>query len=187
MTMRIFPILICGVLAWAATEIRDLNGKALRPLETPGKARVLFFISTDCPISNFYAPEIQRICRDYGTKGVGCSLMYEDIDVDASAVRKHLRDYGYVNVSAAIDGDRKIAGRANASVTPQAVIVDSGGKIRYRGRIDNFYADLGKPRREATVHDLRDALDAVLAGTPVANAETKAVGCYIVSPDVLKK
>ena len=185
--MRILPILICGALAWAATEIRDINGKAFRPLDTAGRASVLFFISTDCPISNFYAPEIQRICRDYGTKGVGCSLMYEDIDVNAGAVRKHLSDYGYTNVSAAIDGDRKISTRANASVTPQAVVVDGSGSIRYRGRIDNFYADLGKPRRQATVHDLRDALDAVLAGKPVANAETKAIGCYIVSPDVLKK
>jgi hypothetical protein len=148
---------------------------------------VLFFISTDCPISNFYAPEIQRICHDYGTKGVGCSLIYEDVEVTSNAVRKHLAEYGYAGVSTKIDSDRKIATHANASVTPQAAVVDSAGNIRYRGRIDNYYADLGKPRRQATVHDLRDALDAVLAGKTVAHPETKAVGCYIVSPDVLKK
>ena len=53
--------------------------------------------------------------------------------------------------------------------------------MKYRGRIDNQYAALGKPRRVVTVHDLRDALDAVLAGRPVANPETEAFGCFIAS------
>jgi hypothetical protein len=49
----------------------------------------------------------------------------------------------------------------------------------YRGRIDNRVADFGSTRPEATVHDLKDALDAVLAGRPVAVPFTKSVGCAI--------
>jgi hypothetical protein len=112
--------------------------------------------------------------------------MYEDVGVDAPSVRKHLSEYGYAGIPAAIDARRKIAGQARATVTPEAVIVDSRGEIRYRGRIDNFYADLGKPRQQVTAHDLRDALDAVLAGRSVPNPETRALGCAIVPPDIFK-
>jgi len=152
-----------------------------------GKSNVLFFISSDCPISNSYAPEIQRVCADYEKKGVSCSLVYEDVGPDESSVQKHLKEYGYTGIPAIIDGRRKIATRSRATVTPAAVVIDAKGDIRYRGRIDNFYAALGKPRQQVTVHDLRDALDAVLAGRPVANPETKALGCYIVPADILGK
>jgi hypothetical protein len=152
-----------------------------------GTVKVQFFISSDCPISNSYAPEIQRLCGEYGQQGVDCSLVYEDVGLDATSMRKHLNDYGYGAMPAVIDSNRKIANRAKATVTPEAVVIDSRGETRYRGRIDNFYAALGKPRQQVTIHDLRDALDAVLAGRPVANRETKALGCYIVPPDIFKK
>src|SRR5262249_28307631 len=152
-----------------------------------GAANILFYISSDCPISNSYAPEIQRLCEQYGSKGVGCSLFYEDVDLTTSAVRKHLEEYRYRGIPAAIDNARKVATEAKATVTPQAVVVDAKGDIRYRGRIDNFYADFGQPRRQVTVHDLRDSLDAILAGKPVANPETQVLGCYIVDPKLLRK
>ena len=154
---------------------------------TVDRAEVLFFVSTDCPIANSLAPEIQRICRDYAPKGVGCSLVYEDFQVDAAAIRKHLADYGYDSISTVIDTDRRVAREAGATITPEAVVIDSAGKVRYRGRINNSYADFGKPRQVVTVHDVRDALDAVLAGKTVANPETKALGCYIMPPDILRR
>jgi thiol-disulfide isomerase/thioredoxin len=171
--MRFACILICTTLALAAAP--------------PGGIRVQFFISSDCPISNSYAPVIQRLCGEYGAKGIGCSLVYEDVGLTAASMQKHLAEYGYARIAAVIDTTRKLAKRAGATVTPEAVVVDRRGEIRYRGRIDNFYADLGKPRQQVTAHDLRDALDAVLAGRTVANPETKAWGCYIVPPDILKK
>jgi len=152
-----------------------------------GKTNVLFFVSSDCPVSNSYAPEIQRLCNEYGMKGIACQLVYEDVGLDTTSMRKHLHEYRYDGMPAVIDGNRKIANRSRATVTPEAVVIDSRGEIRYRGRIDNFYAALGKPRQQVTAHDLRDALDAVLAGKPVPNPETKALGCYIVPPDILSK
>jgi hypothetical protein len=174
-------------------DIRDIDGRTLRPFDPAGKAGVVFFLTSDCPISNGYAQEIQRVCREYGARGVGCSLMYEDVEISASAsrldddVRRNLRDYGYAGLPAAVDRDRVIANHAKASVTPTAVVVDDAGAIRYRGRIDNFYAALGRPRQQVTERDLRDALDAVLAGRPVPRPETQAVGCFIVDPALLRK
>jgi hypothetical protein len=168
-------------------EVRDVHGHLYKPFRVEEKAQVLFFLSAECPISRFYAQEIQRICREYGTRGVNCALIYEDLPVNAAAIRAHLDEFGYRGIPAVTDGTGKIATQVNATITPQAVVIDRAGKIRYRGRIDNFYADLGKPRRAATVHDLRDALDAVVAGRVVTRPETTPVGCFIVSPDLFKE
>lgn len=65
-------------------------------------------------------------------------------------------------------------------MTPETVVIDRAGAVRYRGRIDNFYVAFGRSRQVVTVHDLRDALDAVLAGNPVANPTTEPIGCFIV-------
>jgi hypothetical protein len=189
--MNTATMLLSSVLtlmsAAASFQIRDVDGAFLHPFTPAGSANILFFISVDCPISNSYAPEIQRLCEHYGKQGVGCALMYEDLDLNPGAVRKHLQEYGYKAVPAVIDAERKVSGRAKADVTPEAVVVDAKGEIRYRGRIDNFYADFGKPRQQVTVHDLSDALDAVLAGRAVSIPETQPLGCYIVDPKPLSK
>jgi hypothetical protein len=168
-------------------QTRDIEGRPLVPFAPTGKANVILFVQTDCPISNSYAPEIQRICKAYAAKGISCSLAYEDVRVDAAAVRKHMADFSYHGVPATIDASRELADRAKATITPQAVVVDTRGAIRYRGRIDNFYASLGKPRQHVTEHDLTDALDAILAGKPVPKPETEAVGCFIARPQPRRK
>jgi thiol-disulfide isomerase/thioredoxin len=176
-----------ALLAAAVPTIRDLGGSLLNPFKPGGAVNVLFFITSDCPISNGYAPEIQNLCAEYERKGVRCTLLYEDVGIDRRSAQKHLNEFRYRGIPAGIDADRKIAKHAKATVTPQAVVIDSKGEIRYRGRINNFYADLGKPRQQITQHDLADAINAVLTGKPVPNPETQAVGCYIVSPDIVKQ
>ena len=186
-------IVLWGLVTLSAggtpVKIRDVDGRWLTPFQPAGKANVVFFVSGECPISNAYAPEIQRLCGQFASQGVGCSLIYEDLPPDAAAARRHLDEYGYRGrgISAAVDRTRAVARAAGASITPQAVIVDATGAIKYRGRIDNRYAALGKPRPQATTHDLSDAIDAALAGTTVAVPETQPVGCAIVPADFLRK
>ena len=135
------------VLAAGSLQIRAIDGAVLHPLEPTGVANVLFFVSTDCPVANGYAPEIQRICGAYAARGIACSLVYEDATLTAGDVRKHLDEYRYHGVAAAIDADGSLAAAVHATITPQAVVVDRRGTVRYSGRIDNFYAALGRPRR----------------------------------------
>src|SRR5690242_16867373 len=138
-------LLLCSAAGAAAGDrtaqirLRDVAGRELRPFATGGRASVVFFVATDCPVSNAYAPEIQRVCREYGPRGVGCSLIYEDIDNGTPQlldrqVRSHLHEYGYGDLDAAIDRSRSAAMAAKATITPTAVIVDRDGGIRYRGR-----------------------------------------------------
>lgn len=170
--------LTAGSLA-GSPAIRDIDGRLHTPFAPGGRASVLLFLTSDCPISNGYAPEIQRLCAAYASQGMRCLLLYEDVRITPAAVRTHLAAYRYAGVAAAVDGDRAIARAAGASVTPEAVVVDRAGTVRYRGRIDNLYVDLGRRRHVATVHDLRAAIEAVLADRPVATPRTEALGCYI--------
>jgi hypothetical protein len=155
-------------------------------LSQADRSHILFFVTSDCPISNFYSADIQALCAAYRPRNVACTLVYEDVGIDDAGVRKHVEEYGYRGMSTRIDRDRSTARRVGATITPQAVLVVDG-EVKYRGRIDNRYEAFGKPRRVVTAHDLRDALDAVLAGRAVPNPETPALGCAIVPPDLLRK
>lgn len=176
-----WPLLMA--LLTGSLQIRGIDGSVLRPLEPTGIANVLFFVATDCPVANSYAPEIQRICGAYAARGIACALIYEEATLTPGGVRKHLDEYRYQGLAAAIDADGSLAAAVHATVTPQVVVVDRRGTVRYSGRIDNFYAALGRPRRVVTAHDLQDALNAIVAGKPVVTPETQTIGCYIAPSD----
>ena len=180
---KISPLAILALcatsLSGASLAIQDINGVPRFPLHPDGKASVLFFITSDCPISNSYAPEIQRICSDYASKKVSCDLVYVDPDLKTADVKKHVADYGYSQAPAILDSAQKLVQAAGATITPEAAVISPSGQVLYLGRIDNVYAALGKRRPEATEKDLRKALDEILSGKPVSTPRTKAIGCYI--------
>ena len=171
--------ILTAALQPGAVLVRDIDGRERRPFDPAGAAGVLVFVSSDCPISNGYAPEIQRLCDGFMARGAGCLLVYEDSGITAEGVRSHLREFRYHDVPAVIDADRALAARARVTVTPEVAVVARGGAVRYRGRIDNRYVAAGRPRQVVTSHDLSDALDAVLNGRTVPHAETEAFGCFI--------
>lgn len=160
-------------------EFQTASGQRIEPLAVgTNKAVVVIFISTDCPISNAYAPEVNRIAAEYGPRGVAVRLVYADGDVTPASAQKHLADFSYTT-TAVLDPEQKLAARLGAKVTPEAFVVSSAGSTVYRGRIDDLYPALGKRRQQATERELRAALDAFLSGKPVAKPVTEAVGCYL--------
>jgi hypothetical protein len=199
--MRTRPVLVLCAVLWTSAltaasdglQVRGVDGRAFALFAPRGPASAIFFVATDCPISNWYAPTIQQVCADFAARGVDCTLVYEDVDLGATPaaldadVRTHLREYRYGSMTATVDRTRALATRARVTITPSVVLVDRGGAIRYRGRIDNAYADLGKLRQHVTSHDLRTSLDALLAGRPVPAPETDALGCYIADPAAIRR
>ena len=74
--------------------------------------------------------------------------------------------------------------QARAEITPEAAVFNREGKLIYHGRIDNWYVEFGRSRPAPTTHELSDAIDAAIAGKPLANPAVKGVGCYISKPGV---
>lgn len=164
-----------------ALLVQALSGAPLDALQAPAgtNAIVFLFTSAECPISNRYAPEVRRIAESFGSKGVVFRLVYPNPSEDAGAIREHMAAYSYAGVVEAVrDPEHALVKFVGATVTPEAAIV-AGGRIVYRGRIDDRYADLGRERPAPTRRDLFDALTAIVAGKPVPHATTQAIGCFI--------
>jgi hypothetical protein len=137
------------------------------------RTTVLFFLAPGCPIAERFAPEIGRICADYGLRGAAFALVY--VDGGPEEVRRHAGEFGLA-APVVSDGGLALARRFGVSVTPEAVVLDASGTRAYRGRINDLYLDLGRYRLQPTTRELRDAVEAVLAGRPVVVREARAVG-----------
>jgi len=140
-------------------------------------AIVLLFIRSDCPISNRYAPEIERIYAKYSPQKVDFHLIYTEADLTRAAMEHHREEYGY-KIPGERDAGHVYVKRAGVRITPEAAVFVDGNLV-YRGRIDDRFVDFGKTRAEAEHHDLDEVLAAVMAGKTPSFRETKSIGCAI--------
>src|SRR5579883_41253 len=183
--MRCLCAIVClvTVVCLAAADrlpdvvFRDLADVPHHPLE-PGEkdASALVFFWQDCPVSNGYAPELNRIAASH----TNCAFYIVQVDPELTpaAAREHAKQY-HLSIPVLLDPKHQLVQLAHATVTPEAVVLGKNGNVLYRGRIDDNYAAFGKKRASARQHDLIDALDAIASGQPLKLRETKAIGCLI--------
>ena len=173
----LFLFLACAHSAFAQTGL-DLEGKPVDPIKASGgKIAVLVFVRTDCPISNRYAPLLQKLNEEFAAKAKFW-LIYPDKNTTSRQAKEHLRQFHY-SFSALRDPDHTLVKLAGASITPEAAIFDRQGKLLYHGRIDDLYVDAGRARIAATTHDLKDAIQSAAFGNIPMPTATSAIGCYI--------
>jgi hypothetical protein len=177
-------LLSCPAAALAAQPLGlDLNGRPIDRLAAPGSpAIVLFFAASDCPISNRYVPEIERLEREFTPAGVRFWWVYPNPDDTAEIVRHHQQQFD-IHADVVLDNQQQLTALAHATITPEvAILVPAGTALRevYRGRIDDRYLSLGQERPSANRHDLEDALHALLANRPIPPPGGPPVGCSIV-------
>lgn len=157
----------------------DLKGRGIRPLSAPqGKAAVVIFTTVDCPIANKFCPEFNRLHQRFTEQGVKLTLVHVDPDVTTADALAHAKDYRLAP-PIVIDRHHTLVRALNAEVTPEAFVLNDQRQVVYRGRVNDLFPRFGDRRRAASKHDLRDAVDAHLAGKPIAVPRTKVVGCYI--------
>ena len=145
--------------------------------QPPAQPTVFVFTTTDCPIANRYAPEIQRLASRFAGRVV-FKLVYPVPTDTESAIRDHVRRFGYT-FEWARDSKQQLVKQTGVTVTPEVAVLDASGQVVYRGRIDDRYITFGKDRPKPTVHDLERSLEAVLAGKPVPVPQTQAIGCIL--------
>ncbi|HEV3040116.1 MAG TPA: redoxin family protein [Candidatus Angelobacter sp.] len=161
-------------------SLADSEGQVHTSAEWVGKrAVVLLFVTTDCPLSNGYVPEFNRLQRSYAQKGIIFYAVQGDATIAAGEVRKHVKEFGY-GFPYLIDPQESLANFTGATTTPEAAVLSPKGDLLYMGRIDNRLEDYGKHRVQVTEFDLRDALEAIVNGKAVPRPRTKPFGCAII-------
>jgi peroxiredoxin len=174
------PILAAGSPA-PDFSLPGTDGQVHKLGEYKDPILVVMFICNHCPTSQLYEGRMKKLVSDYATKGVGfvainpndpkavtlSELGYTDVS-DSLEEMKIRADYRHFNFPYLWDGETQSVTEAyGAQATPHVFIFDRERKLRYEGRIDNA-------QRESLVkiQDARLALDAMLAGKPVAVPHT---------------
>ena len=155
-------------------KLPDADGAAHSLKALMGKnGAVIIFIATRCPISNGYNERMQKLAEDYQAKGFNVIGINSNVTEPAAEVKSHAAEK-HLTFTILKDDGNKIADRLGANHTPEAYVIDAGGKLVYHGRIDNSVNPAN-----INSNDLRDALDAVLAGKPIQKTTSVAFGCSI--------
>jgi len=126
-----------------------------------------------CPVSNAYNERMEKLAQDYKARGINVIGINSNVKEDAAAVKAHAAEHKFT-FTILKDPGNKIADRLGASVTPEAYFLDANNKLLYHGRIDN-----ARNADQIQTTDLRNALDAALAGKAIEKTEAKAFGCTI--------
>jgi peroxiredoxin len=141
-------------------------------------ATVMVFTCNHCPYALAWHDRITQAARDYADRGVRFLAIssndaerYPRDSYDAMKARVAKEDWPMPYL---YDQTQEVARAYDAKTTPDLFVVDSEGRLRYRGAPDSAYDDAGQQAQW-----LREALDAVLSGEQPARAETKPVGCSI--------
>ncbi|MCA8988492.1 MAG: redoxin domain-containing protein [Planctomycetaceae bacterium] len=160
-----------------ARELPGVQGSRVKiPLPQPERITVFCFLGTECPLARLYGPRLQQLSETYAGKvdfiGINSNLQDELTEIEA-----------YVNTAGirfpfAKDYENRLADELLAERTPEIVVIDPAGQVRYRGRVDDQYLP-GVAKAEPTRDDLKIALEQLVTGKDVEVPETKAVGCLM--------
>jgi peroxiredoxin len=162
-----------------AFALPDTAGAVHRaPLDEAPPATVLVVTCLHCPYVVAWNPRLRAVAEEYGPRGVRFLGIHANdssrYPADSPAhikrfVQEHSWPFPYVH-----DESQDVARALGAEVTPHVFVLDSEQRLVYRGAPD---ADHKDPSQGAAW--LRAALDAALAGEPVAEPETRARGCGV--------
>lgn len=143
------------------------------------KVVVVVFTCNHCPYAQAYEDRLVSIQRDYATKGVQLvginandEAGYPEDSFDNMVRRSKKKQFNFPYLR---DEGQRIARSYGAEYTPEVFVLNTKQEVRYIGRIDDNWQHPDK----AHSHDLRAAIDAILAHKKVANPVTHAIGCTI--------
>ncbi len=162
----------------ADVGLTDLAGKHRTLGEfKANKAIVVVFVGTECPIANLYFPTLTALQDHYAGRGVQVLAINSNDQDTLADVVEHARERK-LTFPVLKDVGQVAADAFAARRTPEAFLLDANRAIRYRGRIDDQYGYTYR-RAAPTRTELKDALEELLAGKPIAVTESECLGCLI--------
>lgn len=148
---------------------------------------VVIFTANHCPTAQAYEDRMIELVNDYNDEDVAVvaissnhppavrldELGYSDLGDTFDDMKIRAKHKGY-NFPYLYDGDtQEMAMAYGPQATPHVFIFDNKRKLRYEGRFD----DTENPYVEVKTKDVRNAIDALLAGETIPVPSTKVFGC----------
>lgn len=160
---------------WSALPGTDDKEHGLKDLEE-SKAVVVVFTCNKCPVAIQYEDRLIALQKDYEEKGVQVvAINVQDNEADNLDAMKQRAETKGFNFPYLFDVSQESGKAYNATRTPEVFLLDAEHKVAYKGAIDDNSEDAAAVKKQY----LRDAIDAVLAGSLPETTTTKAVGCGI--------
>lgn len=167
------------------TEIIDFqlpatDGKEYSPADfADKKVLVIIFMCNHCPYVKAVIDRLISIQADYAEKGVQLiginSNDPEDYPEDSfESMQAWVEEKG-INFVYCQDLSQEVGRAYQAQCTPDIYVFDENRKLAYHGRIDDNWQEPEKVEK----HELREALDALVAGNPVPEVQNPSMGCSI--------
>ena len=162
------------------TKMKSVDGKDYSIASVAGKKGTLVvFTCNHCPWAKAWESRIVALGNDFTKQGVGVIAINSNdpsaYDEDSYATMQDRAKTDKMAYPYVVDATSNVARAFGASHTPEAFLFDKSGKLVYHGGID----DNAKEPEQVKDKYLQVALTSVVSGKPVAQAETKALGCGI--------
>jgi peroxiredoxin len=162
----------------------DINGKTVHLSDFAGKVVVIESYNSDCPFChNQYATgAMQDLQKDLAAKGV-VWLLVNSVNPKNSSYRtdaqaKEELASENMTVTAWLDDSSGAVGHLyDMQTTPHMFVVDKNGTLVYDGAIDNQPDPVHNPKTARNY--VKEAVDDLEAGKPVAVSQTKPYGCSV--------
>ena len=139
----------------------------------------VFFSCNHCPYAKAVEGRLIDLEKDYRDRGfrfvvisVNDAVSYPEDSFDSMKKRAAERGYAFPYL---YNEDQTIARALGAVCTPDLYVFDKGRRLAYHGRLDDSPMDPSKVKRR----ELREAVDAILAGKTPATAQNPSIGCSI--------
>jgi peroxiredoxin len=140
---------------------------------------VVVFTCNHCPYAKAVEERLVALQRDYADRGVRLVAInpndderYPDDSFDAMVQRASERGFNFPYLR---DASQEVARAYDAACTPDIFVFDAERKLTYNGRLDDNWQDPSSVTRR----DLREVLDAMLAGKPIGVEAVPSMGCSI--------
>ena len=159
-----------------AFTLSDTEGNEVSLGDFDGKIVVLEWLNPDCPfVQRHYKAGMKNLATKYEGQDVVWLTINSTNYMDAAANAKFKTDNG-LPYAILVDQSGDVGHLYGAKTTPHMYIIDGGGTLVYIGAIDD---DPRGNKGEPAVNYVAAALDEMIAGNAVTNAETKPYGCSV--------
>lgn len=161
-----------------AFRLKDTSGHVVALDDFKAKKAIaVVFIGTECPLVNLYVVRLAELQRELGAQGLQILAINSNSQDSPEEVARHAQER-QLPFPVLLDPGQKVADLLGAERTPEVILLDASGIVRYRGRIDDQFG-VGSDRRAPSRQDLKEAVVEVLGGKAVSVPQTPIPGCFI--------